>query len=282
VLAALAATLGLALAIVQGRSRAVVLSEQLAGASRVLADTQTALAEAKTLSAVGEMAAGAAHELNNPLAVISGRAQLMRDRAAGADEKKTWQIIVDQAQRISDIISDLMQFSSPAPPRTAPCDATELLREAAAAFAQSDHPQAGTARVDIESGPGALPVLADRAQMRQVLVELLTNAATAGGARTEIRLSARDEEATGSVLLTVRDNGPGMDEQVLSRVFTPFFSAQQAGRRRGLGLPLARRRVERNGGTIWLKSASGRGTTAFLRLPAAPPGKKEETLDAAP
>ena len=114
-----AGALALALAMVQGRSRAIELSEQLAGASQVLAATQEALAEAKMLTAVGEMAAGAAHELNNPLAVVSGRAQLMREKARRKEEKEAWELIADQARRISDIVTELMDFASPPPPSSA-------------------------------------------------------------------------------------------------------------------------------------------------------------------
>ncbi len=70
------------------------------------------------------------------------------------------------------------------------------------------------------------------------------------------------------MLLTVRDPGPGMSEQTLANAWTPFFSHQQAGRRRGMGLPLAKRLVENNGGSIWIRSDSGAGTNVYVRLPA--------------
>jgi signal transduction histidine kinase len=268
--AALAPAMAMALALVQQRCRAAALSEELAGASRRLADSQQALAEARTLEAVGDLAAGAAHELNNPLAVVSGRAQLMRDRAVGEEERKVWQTIVEQANRVSDIISDLMEFASPRRPRPAVVEPAALLRSAAEAFANSAHPQAGRSKVDIEVGEGTGELWADVEQIRSVLVELISNAAAAA-ADPHIRLKAQLEESGRNVLLTVRDNGPGMDAAVAMRVYTPFFSAHSAGRRRGLGLPKAKRHVEINGGRMRIVTRPGDGTTVFVQLPRRGP-----------
>lgn len=259
-------SLALALAIVQGRARAVLLGEQLAGAGEVLAAAQDALAEAKTLSAVGEMAAGAAHELNTPLAVISGRAQLMLSRAKGEEDRKVWKTITDQAQRLSDIITELMEFASPAAPSVAPVDVQTLLAEAKDVFSSS-HPKAALSKVDIEHGP-VLTAMADRGQILTVLSELMNNAALACD-HPVIHLRAQADPSGDAVVLSVSDEGPGMDDATLSKAFTPFFSSQPAGRRRGLGLPRSRRYVENSGGRIWIRSRVGEGTTVFVQLPPA-------------
>jgi signal transduction histidine kinase len=264
---ALAGAMAMALAGVQSRSCAVRLSEHLAGASQVLAATGDALAQAKTLAAVAEMAAGAAHELNNPLAVISGRAQLMAGRAGSEDERRAWELITEQAQRISDIISELMEFASPAEPSPQEIDARDLLTSAAGTFAAGDHAQARTARVDIDVGPDVPALWADRRQVQTVLAELIRNAATAVQPSGQIRLRAQGQ--AGQVLLTVEDRGGGMDERTLANAFTPFFSSQRAGRRRGLGLARSRRYVEINGGSIRISSQPGRGTSVLVLLPAA-------------
>ncbi|HUS46767.1 MAG TPA: HDOD domain-containing protein, partial [Phycisphaerae bacterium] len=271
---AVASAVALALGIAQGRAKAMLLSEQLAGASQILAETQEALAEARALAAVGEMAAGAAHELNTPLAVISGRAQLMRERAAKEDERKVWQLIAEQAHRITDVLSELMEFASPQPAEPEALDVSALLKEAAAAFSSSGHPQAGAARVDISIGPGTPPVSAGRRQLCGALVELIRNAAMACARHGEIRLTAEHDELNDAVLLAVRDTGVGMDETTAAGAFTPFFSQQKAGRRLGMGLPKARRYVEMNGGSMWLDSRAGEGTTVWIRLPAARENRK--------
>ncbi len=268
------AVLGMALGLVRERSSSALLSEELAGASQVMATAQEAVAEAKVLAAVGDLAAGAAHELNNPLAVVSGRAQLMRERARSDKQRRTWATIAEQAQRISDIISELMEFASPPEPRVEPVDPAELLAGAEEDFSSSDHPQAGSSRVDIEIDDETPAIEADRSQIGSVLLELMTNAATAAGEAPHIRLSARPDDVNGAVLVTVCDNGPGMDETTAARAYTPFFSAQQAGRRRGLGLPRAKRYVENNRGRIWIDSEPGEGTRVTLQLPAVPADRR--------
>jgi len=274
--AAVAGAMALALAIVQGRCRAITLSEQLTGASQVLAATQQALAETKTLAAVGEMAAGAAHELNNPLAVISGRAQLMRSKARTAEQRKTWQLIAEQSERMSSIITEMMEFACPPEANAVQIDPEELLGRAAGAFGSSDHPQASALNVDIQVEPDTPAILADPAQIEAVILELITNAANAAEPAPQVSVKGRAGELDRTVLLTVADSGPGMDAETLARVFTPFFSAQQAGRRRGLGLAKARRYVESNGGKLWIRSQAGRGTAVYVQLPAARGGRKDK------
>lgn len=268
----LAAAMAMALAVVRRRARAEELGEELAAASRDQAGRAQALLAERALEAVGDLAAGAAHELNNPLAVVSGRAQLMRDRTKGKKQRETWQIIVEQAQRISDIISDLMEYARPRRPQPAALDVRELLESAAAAFSASGHPQAAAARVDIEIGQDAPAAWADGEQVRKALVELIANAAAAA---PRVWLRAEADPAGLAVLLTVRDNGPGMDADVAARACTPFFSAQPAGRRRGMGLPKAKRYVESNGGRLRISSRPREGTTVSIQLPRAPRQRHE-------
>jgi signal transduction histidine kinase len=142
-----------------------------------------------------------------------------------------------------------------------------LLKEASEAFSSSDHAQAATARVDIEIGGDVPAVMADRTQMHAVILELIMNAATAAQGAGTVRVTAELDEVYNAVVLAVQDDGPGMDDKTLRRVFTPFFSSQEAGRRRGLGLPRAKRYVENNGGRIWIKSKPGEGTTVYVQLP---------------
>ena len=270
---ALAGPLAETLLLARSRSQAIRLSEELAGTGQAMAAAQEALAEARTLAAVGEMAAGAAHELNNPLAVVSGRAQLMRDRAATEAERQTWDLIVEQSQRISDVITELMDFARPAEPQRAPVSVRDLLDGAVEKASSSGSIQAGAVRVDIDIGEGVADVMADREQIEEVLAELISNAAVAMKADTShpgrIHLSAGPDDASQAVLIAVEDEGSGMDEATVQRVFTPFFSLQEAGRRRGLGLPRAKRYVENGGGRMWIRSGKGVGTTVYVQLPRA-------------
>jgi signal transduction histidine kinase len=100
------------------------------------------------------------------------------------------------------------------------------------------------------------------------LLEAVTNAANAAAGPLHVVLGAQADPAGLAVQLTVQDDGPGMDAQTLQRAFAPFFSLQRAGRRRGLGLPKARRHVENNGGRMWLRSKPGRGACVVFQLPS--------------
>ncbi len=279
VVEALASALAMALGIVQGRCRAVALSETLTSATQVLTETHQAMEEARLRQEVGEIAAGAAHELNTPLAVVSGRAQLMRARATTDSERETWQLIADQAQRISDTISDLMEFASPRRPKREEIDISQMLRAAVNSFSASDHAQAALSNVDIKTGQPLPPIWADRAQIETAIVELISNAATATAGRSAISLEARTEPSSGGVLITVADSGPGMDDKTLTHAFTPFFSLQKAGRRRGLGLPRIKRYVENNGGRIWIHTRPGEGTTVYVQLPSLAAIQREQDTE---
>ncbi|MDP7289826.1 MAG: ATP-binding protein, partial [Phycisphaerae bacterium] len=226
---------------------------------------------ARTIAAMGEMAAGVGHELNNPLTVISVRAQLMRDRASNPEERKTWTQIADQAHRISDIITDLMDFASPRRAKPDVVDVDALTAEVSREFAASEDPVIGGCKIIVAPPSEPLNVLADIAQIRAALREVVTNAAIAANVtgNPAVRISSQAGESGDEVLIVVSDKGPGMDARTLSSVFTPFFSAQEAGRRVGLGLPRAQRYVMNNGGRIWIQTHMGEGTTVFIELPRA-------------
>ncbi|MDP7162500.1 MAG: ATP-binding protein, partial [Phycisphaerae bacterium] len=140
------------------------------------------------------------------------------------------------------------------------------LGEVVASFRASDHRQSQSAAIDVAGSPDGLAMMADRGQVHAALLELVTNAATAAEGTPNIRLAAEVDEIDNAVLLTVSDSGPGMASDTLAKAFTPFFSAQAAGRRRGLGLPRARRYVVNNGGRMWIKTLAGEGTTVYVQL----------------
>ncbi|KKL25576.1 hypothetical protein LCGC14_2403920, partial [marine sediment metagenome] len=245
------------------------LAERLARSNRRLAETREALAQAQAFAAIGEMAAGAAHELNNPLAVISGRAQLIAQNAGAEEQKKAAEQIVRKAEEVSGIVLELMDFAQPVAPSPAQVDVAELLAEAKNVTASRAQPKAPAPVVDINVQVDCPPVWVDAGQIRDVLLELIGNARQAADGPVRIRLEAATESGSKHVLVQVGDDGPGMDEKVLASAFTPFFSHRPAGRRRGMGLPRARRCIQSHGGRMWIESRPGGGTTAFVTLPQA-------------
>jgi signal transduction histidine kinase len=266
-LAVIASGWTLAMRTAQVREEARNLSEQLAETNRRLQDAQAEVLRSKTMITVGEMAAGAAHEMNNPLAVISGRSQLLASQLSDPKHKASATAIYEQSHRLSGIITELMNFAKPTPPVTRSADLSEIVqRSIREAKVHSD-----PADRQIEVMMGDVPKVAvDPSQVGAALCEVIGNAIQAtdpAKGRIEVR-SAYDSYST-RVVVTVTDNGCGMDDHTLKRAFDPFFSAKPAGRRRGLGLAKALRWIEASGGSIRIESRSGEGARSIILLPAA-------------
>ena len=265
---------GLVLRTAQIREEARTLAEQLAESNRRLQNAQAEILRSKTMITVGEMAAGAAHEMNNPLAVISGRSQLLASQLSDPKFKTTAHLIHEQAHRLSAIITELMDFAKPQAPHIQPVDLDHLVEQAVQqAKAQSD-----PADRRIEMVMGELPpVVVDSGQVGAALTEVIVNAIQAtDGQSGRIEVNAAYDPYSSRVVVTVSDNGCGMDEETVKRAFDPFFSARPAGRRRGLGLAKALRWIEASGGSIRLESSLAQGTRSIILLPAGSPRARQE------
>jgi signal transduction histidine kinase len=267
-LAALAGGWTLALRTAQIREEARALAEQLAEANRQLQNAQAEILRSRTMITVGELAAGAAHEMNNPLAVISGRSQLLASQLTDPKFKAAAHLIHEQSHRLSAIITELMDFARPEPPAVQPAEIAEVLARAVhEAKMQSD-----PADRSIELTLGETPdVLVDARQVSGAVTEVLENAIHATDPKNgQIAIHAAFDPYSRRVVVTVSDDGCGMDEQTVKHAFDPFFSNKPAGRRRGLGLAKALRWIEASGGSIRLESKPQQGTRTVILLPAVP------------
>jgi signal transduction histidine kinase/HD-like signal output (HDOD) protein len=268
-ISAIASGWGLALRTAQIREEARTLAEQLAEANRKLQSAQAEILRSRTMITVGEMAAGAAHEMNNPLAVISGRSQLLASQLSDPKQKAAAHLIHEQSHRLTDIITELMDFAKPVPPNPAEADLADLIDRAL----HEAKMQADTVDRTVEVTIGDVPkVVVDRAQVMAALMELFDNAFNATDPVTgHIAVNAAFDPFSRKVAVTISDNGCGMDENTLKRAFDPFFSSRPAGRRRGMGLAKALRWAEASGGSIRLESRPGQGTRSLVLLPASQP-----------
>lgn len=262
----LASGWSLALRTSQIRDESRLLSEQLAEANRNLQDAQSEVTRARTLVTIAEMAAGAAHEMNNPLAVISGRSQLLAATLTDEKSKKSAQLIAEQTHRLSGMITELMEFAKPEPPKVLSTAVIEIVM--AGVEQAKARPGLADRRIEVPSFDVPL-VRVDPGQTAAAIAEVLDNAlqATDQGKGGRVSVSAAHDPFGGHVVVTVSDNGTGMDENTLRRAFDPFFSSKPAGRRRGMGLAKAMRWIEAVGGAIRLDSRPGEGTRALLLLP---------------
>jgi len=222
------------------------------------------LQHAERLATIGQLAAGVAHELNEPLAAILGLAQLSRKAAdLPAPVARDLDKIVQAALHAREVIRNLLLFGRHVPPEKTTVRLNELVEEALALL-DTRRAQSGVELV--RALEEDLPdVTADAAQIRQVLVNLLVNAVQAmpGGGRLEVRTGRE----TGYVFVVVADSGMGMSAEVRRNLYAPFFTTKDVGDGTGLGLAVASGIVSSHGGTIHVESEVGRGTRFEVRLP---------------
>jgi signal transduction histidine kinase len=269
-LSAIARGWSLALRTAQIREEARSLAEQLAEANRQLHTAQSEILRSKMMVSIGEMAAGAAHEMNNPLAVISGRSQLLSSQLTDPKFKAAAHLIYEQSHRLSSIITELMDFAKPQPPTRCESELPEIVGKALAQTRQRVDPSDRKVEVTMGDVPH---VMVDPRQIAAALQEVLDNALQATDpAKGHVSVHAAFDPYSSRVVLTVSDDGCGMDEETVKRAFDPFFSSKKAGRRRGMGLAKALRWVEASGGSIRLESRPGQGTRTILLLPAVQNG----------
>lgn len=225
---------------------------------------EEAVREARTLAALGEMAAGLAHEIRNPLGGIAGFASLLaRDLPADDPRARTVARIVEGVDALNRIVTDFLAFGAPGAPEARAFDAADLAGEVLAHLEAERLARPGVS-VETRRGGGNRLARADRDQVRQALLNIARNAleATPEGGRVRAVVEGSSE----AVVLAISDTGPGIPEAVRGRLFRPFGSTKPGGT--GLGLAVARTLLERNGGSLGIETGDG-GTTVIVRLPAA-------------
>lgn len=228
-------------------------------------DTRTLRAE-DSLNALAEMAAGAAHELNNPLAVISGRAQLLAEAQSDQETKEILKQIYENAREASGVIEDLMSFAEPPKPRAAKTNVRKMLDEAVQLTSRKTNREDLDTTINVAENVG--DVFVDSAQIVSALANVISNAVESyGDQQGPVEIAAEAIDSGEKVKLTIKDRGSGMDAETLKKATQPFFSAKTAGRKRGMGLAYAARFIQINNGTLTLTSELGKGTTAIIHLP---------------
>jgi two-component system sensor histidine kinase PilS (NtrC family) len=227
----------------------------------------------KRLAAIGEMAAGIAHEIRNPLASIAGSVQVLRaDLALTPEQARLLDIVVRESQRLDETIRSFLSYARPPRAVSGPVDLGRVVTDAAALL--ENRPEyASRLRIVASPGPGGCVIRADENQVRQVVWNLATNGLKAMPGRGTLTLAV-ERAGAGRVALSVRDEGIGIAARDLDRVFEPFRTGFAGGV--GLGLSIVHRIVTDAGGSIDVDSAPGAGTTVRVSWPAA------DDMEAAP
>jgi PAS domain S-box-containing protein len=242
----------------------------VAGSSVVLKDVTTykslerQLADAEHLATLGELSAGLAHEIKNPLAGIKGAIEVIRDSIPLSDlHSEVLGDVIHQVDRIDQIVRDLLNYAKPKPPSHSDVNLPEVVQRIVTMFRKSAKGDSLSIRVhklsDVPDFTG------DETQLEQVLLNLLLNAQNAmpRGGHIEIRLSY--DPTAGVIKLVVEDDGPGIHKEHMKRLFQPFFTTRTDGI--GLGLAICRKNIQYHGGNIEVQSQVGRGTTITVSLP---------------
>ena len=236
-------------------------------ATAELKAAQIQLLEAQKLAAVGQLGAGVAHEINNPLAGILGNTQLlMLERDEKDPDFETLRKIELSAKRCKDITQNLLRFSQQrARPELRPVDLSGVLRDALSLT--QNQLQADGIELATELAGAPVRVKADPGHLSQVILALVSNARTAMMKSEHRRLTLRTAEVDGQGILEVEDTGKGIAPEHRSRVFEPFFTTKEVGKGTGLGLSIVYQIIEEHHGSIEVQSQPGQGSRFTVTLP---------------
>jgi signal transduction histidine kinase len=248
------------------------LYEDLREGMRRLGETQTQLVQSAKLAAVGELAAGVAHEINNPLTSIIGFTRLLlEDVATNEQMHHDLEMIDREAARAREIVRRLLDFARTGDPVLAPVDLNALVEDAVMLVCTRSVRNKVMVEEDLAPLP---PIMLDANQIKQVIVNLLNNAVQAmpDGGRLEVSTQLIERKLDGTLSrvasVRIRDSGVGIPPENMERIFDPFFTTKEVGQGTGLGLSVSHSIVEKHKGKIEVESVPGAGSTFNVLLPA--------------
>ncbi len=227
---------------------------------------RTRIQRSERLAMVGQLAAGVAHELNNPMQGIVAYAMLLREEMAETDARREMvDQIVTQAERCTKIVRSLLDFARQRPSESRPTDINKLITDTLALVERQAlfH----NVRVERQLGPDVPLITVDPAQIQQVLMNLVINAVEAMDGEGTLTVGTRLRAGGSMVEIVVSDTGHGISPENLDRIFVPFFTTKEETHGVGLGLAISYRIVRDHGGAITVESEVGKGTTFAVRLP---------------
>jgi signal transduction histidine kinase len=244
------------------RAELELTSHELAKVNRELQDSFEQIKRADRLSAIGQLSASLAHEIRNPLASIDGAANLIESpRTSEEMRKDSLSIIHKEIQRLNRLLTNLLDFARPRKPEFQPVDPSRLIDAIINLAGPSAEQKGITLRKEV---PGSVPAIeCDPEQMKQVILNLAINAVQAMNGPGEVLLSARPSDS--SVIISVRDQGPGVGDEDLDKIFNPFFTTKEAGT--GLGLSVVHQIVTQHDGVVNVQRNPDGGMTFLLMIP---------------
>jgi signal transduction histidine kinase/HD-like signal output (HDOD) protein len=242
------------------------IAEEFSSLLNRLGNIKEKLSKTENLEGLAEMAAGAAHELNNPVTIVSGRIQMLLADETDENKKQTLLQMKDKIEETSKIISDLMEFARPKEPHPRAVSPAVLI-DSAVDFARSQF-NLSDIDVKIENIETLRDIYVDSDQAKQALANLICNACQSYHNTGNLVKIVGAEQNDSFVRIQVIDEGCGMDAQTLAKAVQPFFSGQPAGRKRGMGLAHSQRLLNINKASLHIASESGKGTIVTVLLPS--------------
>ncbi len=257
----------------KARQRLEAAGEELSAAYRKLNDTFDQLRHSDRLASIGQLAAGIAHEVRNPLGSIQGAVEILSEGVPSSNPKFEFaQIAKKEVAALDQLVNEILKFSRPSPPRRMSADPREIIDAACRLCADQANRQ-GIEFVK-EYSPKIPNIPVDPEQIKQVLLNILINAIQVqpNGGKVLIRVANESNE----LVISIQDNGPGIPPEELNRVFDPFFTTKREGT--GLGLSVSYQLVANNGGRIRVTSPPRQGACFSVSFPFA--GSKPESTQA--
>ncbi|MGD2270537.1 MAG: ATP-binding protein [Desulfobacterales bacterium] len=233
------------------------------------------ISRADKLASIGQLSAGIAHEINNPLGIVLGYTQLLlRQEESESEKQRDLKTIEKHARNCKTIVEDLLNFARSSTPREDLTRIDEALEDVLK-FVQQ-HADLDGIIINKEYDISVPEMFLDEKKIKQVFMNLIMNATHAIGNSGTLALSTRYVPATRQVFVKIEDNGHGIEKKNLSRIFDPFFTTKPTGEGTGLGLSVSYGIIKNHGGNILVESEVGKGSIFTIVLPAVSPGAREK------
>jgi two-component system NtrC family sensor kinase len=250
------------------------LEEKVKQRTAELVAMQARVAQSERLASLGMLAAGVAHEVNNPLGGILALTGLtVEDMPKDDPNRENLAEVIRQTERCRDIVKGLLEFSRQSKGNTEPVDLNKVLQDTLSLVEK----QALFFNIDVvwNLDPELPRVIADRSQFQQVFMNILMNAVQAMNERGTITIVTRYDRSSNSAEAAISDTGQGVPPEEIDRIFDPFFTTKESGHGTGLGLSIAYGIVTSHRGTIFVQSEVGKGSMFTIRMPAEPQVRPE-------
>lgn len=251
------------------------LEKKVEERTRELTQIQASLIQSEKLASLGKLAAGIAHEINNPLGgILIYSHLLLEDTPKDNENHETLKKIVKETTRCKDIVKGLLEFARPKEPEMSPVFINELLDRSLSIM----EGQAIFQNIEIrrEYGTDLPEIIADGSQLQQVFMNIILNAAEAMGESGTLTLRTRVSKTDRTLDIQFQDTGPGIEAKNIKRLFEPFFTTKEVGKGTGLGLAISYSIVRKHGGTIMVNSSVDRGSLFTVKIPTGQTEKHEK------